>query len=192
MPGRKRINIEGQKFGRLTALHDAGRKKRERLWKCLCECGQFTTVMVSQLKAGRVKSCGCLRSELASQRAKRDLVMGSNKLSAGEANLNHVIRGYKGGAKKRNLEFSLTKEQFRELTQQKCFYCETKPHNICHYPQSNGEYIYNGIDRVDNTKGYTIDNCVACCFACNQWKQAYTQQEFLLRIKLIYENLLKK
>ncbi len=187
---RPRVNIEGQKFGRLTALHDVGYKGRDRLWECLCECGQFTVVKVGQLKAGKVKSCGCLHSELASKRAKKD-VAGHNKLPAGEANLNHVIRGYKGGAKKRNLEFSLTKEQFRELTQQKCFYCGTEPHNICHYPQSNGKFIYNGIDRIDNTKGYTVDNCITCCYICNQWKRAYTQQEFLMRIKLIYENVLR-
>lgn len=187
---RLRVNIEGQKFGRLTALHDVGYQDRDRLWECLCECGQFTIVKAGQLKAGKVKSCGCLHSELASKRAKRD-VAGHNKLPKGEANLNNMIRAYKAGAKKRNLVFELTREQFAELTKQKCFYCGVKPHNIINYPQSNGEYIYNGIDRIDNTKGYIIDNCVTCCFACNQWKQAYTQQEFLMRIKLIYENLLR-
>jgi len=189
--GMPRTNIKNQKFGRLVALCDAGYKNRERLWKCLCECGRFTTVMASQLKAGRVKSCGCLRSEQASKRAKRDIA-GANKLSVGEANLTHVIRGYKNGAKKRDLEFSLTRKQFKRLTQQKCFYCGAKPHNMCYHKQSNGEFIYNGIDRIDNTKGYIIDNCVTCCYICNQWKRAYTQQEFLMRIKLIYENLLRK
>ena len=186
---RPRVNIEGQKFGRLTALHDVGYERRDRLWECLCKCGQFTVVKAGQLKAGKVKSCGCLHSELASKRAKKD-VAGHNKLPAGEANLNNMIRAYKAGAKKRNLEFSLTREQFKKLTKQKCFYCGVKPHNVINRSQTNGKYIYNGIDRVNNTKGYTIDNCVTCCYICNQWKRAYTQQGFLMRIKLIYENVL--
>jgi hypothetical protein len=42
-----------------------------------------------------------------------------------------------------------------------------------------GVYIYNGIDRVDNTRGYSIDNCVACCKQCNWAKRELPQQEFI-------------
>lgn len=31
-------------------------------------------------------------------------------------------------------------------------------------------YFYNGIDRLDNTKGYTPENSVACCKHCNSLK----------------------
>jgi len=85
----------------------------------------------------------------------------------------------------------LSKEQFRKLTQQNCFYCDIKPHSSSNHKKCNGKFIYNGIDRVDNTKGYTIDNCVTCCGTCNWMKRTYTQQEFLLKIKLIYDNMLK-
>jgi len=186
-----RVDITSQKFGRLVALHDVGSEKRERVWECICECGQFKTAMVSQLKNGRVKSCGCLRSELASKRAKGNIA-GVNKLPVGEANLSNVIAGYKRGARKRNLEFALTRGQFKGLTQQNCFYCGARPSNSANSPESNGIFIYNGIDRIDNDKGYIVDNCVSCCYICNQWKRAYTQQEFLTRVKLIYENLLRR
>lgn len=187
---RPRTNIASQKFGRLTALHDVGSEKRERVWECICECGQFKTALVSQLKNGRVKSCGCLRSELSSKRAKKNIA-GVNKLSPGEANLGKVIVGYKYGARKRNLEFLLTRKQFKKLVTQKCFYCGSVPCNTCDMPESNGKFIYSGIDRVDNAKGYTIDNCIPCCYICNQWKRACTQQEFLIRVKSIYDNLLR-
>ena len=189
-----RANIEGLKFGRLTVLHDIGSDKHSsRLWKCLCECGKFTTVRTADLTSEHIKSCGCLRSELSSNRARKNLTAGSlSKLPKGEGNLNSLFGDYKRKAKERNFEFSLTREQFKELTQQKCFYCGIKPHNSLDHAGSNGKYIYNGIDRTDNTKGYIIDNCITCCGDCNWMKKTYTQQEFLLRIKLIYDHMLKE
>ena len=186
-----RLNIEGQKFGRLTALHDIGKNKDgRRVWKCLCDCGQFAITSAKQLRNKTTRSCGCLRSELASKRAKRDIA-GIGKLPMGEANLNNLFGNYKHKAKERNFGFSLTKEQFKGLIKQNCFYCGTKPHNVKNGIRSNGKLIYNGIDRVDNTIGYIIDNCVTCCGDCNWMKKTYTQQEFILRIKLIYDHMLK-
>ncbi|MCK5612566.1 hypothetical protein KAR91_62420 [Candidatus Pacearchaeota archaeon] len=182
-----RLNLEGQKFGRLTALHDVGSDGHNRLWKCLCDCGNFSTVTAGHLRAKEIRSCGCLQKEAVGRRAKEGL----NRLPTGESNLNRVIKHYKYNTKKRNLKFSLTREQFKKLVQQKCFYCGVKPHTISNSKRSNGKFIYNGIDRVDNTKGYIIGNCVTCCRTCNEWKRARTQQEFLLQVKFIYENLLK-
>lgn len=54
-------------------------------------------------------------------------------------------------------------------------------------PQCNGDYVYNGIDRVDNTKGYTIDNVVPCCGICNMAKGKLNQQEFQNWIKRVYK-----
>ena len=45
--------------------------------------------------------------------------------------------------------------------------------------RGNGDYTYNGIDRVDNTRGYTLDNVVPCCFKCNRAKDTMTKEEFL-------------
>jgi hypothetical protein len=55
----QRIDITGQKFGRLTVLrHIAGKD-----WLCLCECGKEKMVRNSNLKSGGVRSCGCLAIE---------------------------------------------------------------------------------------------------------------------------------
>lgn len=188
-----RLDIEGQKFGRLIALHDVGSDKAgSRLWECLCDCGKFTVVRTADLTSRHIKSCGCLRSELSSKRAKKNLTAGTlSKLPEGEGNLNSLFGEYKRKAAGRNFEFCLTKEQFEELTKQDCFYCGTKPHSSLNHAGSNGKYIYNGIDRINNNKGYIIGNCVTSCGDCNWMKKTYTQQEFLLRIKLIYDHILK-
>lgn len=57
----RKINLTKQKFGRLTALEEAGRDKWGNvLWKCMCECGKTTIVYCGSLKNGNTKSCGCL------------------------------------------------------------------------------------------------------------------------------------
>ncbi|MBT3456271.1 hypothetical protein HN446_04355 [bacterium] len=55
--------LKGRKFGSLTVIKDAGRKKWEgcsrRLWLCKCDCGKEHTVRANDLKEGKTKSCGC-------------------------------------------------------------------------------------------------------------------------------------
>lgn len=55
----------GFKFNQLTVLRNVYRNdvktRNENYWECLCECGNKTTVLDSNLTRGRVRSCGCLR-----------------------------------------------------------------------------------------------------------------------------------
>lgn len=59
---KEKQNIAGHKFGRLTALYQdkAQKKDRPRKWVCLCDCGGFCSVAISNLRNGHTKSCGCL------------------------------------------------------------------------------------------------------------------------------------
>ena len=57
----KRIDRTGQRYGRLVALEYVAPAK----WRCVCDCGTQTVVANGQLRAGKTKSCGCLRKELA-------------------------------------------------------------------------------------------------------------------------------
>ena len=98
------------------------------------------------------------------------------KLKKGQAALNDLFYSYKYRAKKKNYEFCLTKEEFKNLTSKHCEYCGIEPsHSVDRAYRGrksrfNGNYIYNGLDRVDNTRGYTIDNVVPCCKNCNSMK----------------------
>lgn len=55
-------DLTGVRFGRLTATAFAYRANR-RYWHCQCDCGDSTEAAVSDLRAGKVVSCGCLKSE---------------------------------------------------------------------------------------------------------------------------------
>ena len=175
----KVIDITGQKFGRLTVTKRVfpNDKYRHSMWLCKCECGNEKIVNERSLKGGLTKSCGCLQKEITGN---------LHRLKSGIATMRCSIRNYKYWAKSRELEYNLTEEQFKEITQKDCFYCGAKPGNISKTPNNNGAYIYNGIDRVDNKKGYTIDNVVPCCKRCNQAKKNYTLQNFQDWIEKIY------
>ena len=70
------------------------------------------------------------------------------------------VRYYKlrARAKKKGLEFDLLFEEFKRIKSiEKCYYCNM-----------NNQLVT--IDRMNNKLGYSKDNCINCCFLCNQIK----------------------
>lgn len=94
----------------------------------------------------------------------------------GESARNQLYKQYKATAKHRGFSFSLTKDQFFEMTQRTCSYCGSAPAN--EKKTTSGSYVYNGLDRVDTQKDYSLDNVVPCCYTCNRAKSDMTAQEF--------------
>lgn len=63
---RRLIDLTGQRFGRLTVIERVSNSSRgEPRWMCRCDCGKQRIVYGQNLRAGYVKSCGCLAVELA-------------------------------------------------------------------------------------------------------------------------------
>ena len=72
MPAR--LELTGQKFGRLTVLHFVRvsiyrESSKNTVWLCRCTCGNEVEVRGVDLKHKRTMSCGCLNRELAKERA---------------------------------------------------------------------------------------------------------------------------
>lgn len=119
------------------------------------------------------------------------------KLPKGEAMFNQLLAHYKWHAKRRGLKWDLSKEVFKSLTKQLCFYCGTAPKTIFGAfikskgleHRYNGTYTYNGVDRINPKEGYIRDNCVSCCTKCNRTKWDLSQVEFLEHIKTLYNYL---
>ena len=64
---RKREDLVGKRFGRLTVVGLAGVKRHHAQWLCQCDCGLTTLSYAYQLNNGSKQSCGCLRTEKASE-----------------------------------------------------------------------------------------------------------------------------
>jgi len=57
----KWTEVQGQKFGRLTALEVVGKTKSGcKIWRCVCDCGNEKNVLQASLVSGNTRSCGCL------------------------------------------------------------------------------------------------------------------------------------
>ena len=58
----KKLDLTGQRFGKLTVLEPAENIGSRTAWRCRCDCGQETTVTTKQLRGGSRTSCGCDRT----------------------------------------------------------------------------------------------------------------------------------
>lgn len=176
-------DLTGKCFGRLTVLAIShftysGRSKTYH-YICSCSCGKEKTVSASNLRSKNTTSCGCLCKETASKKQRK---------APGQATFNAVFLTYKNTAKRNNRIFDLTKEQFKNITSEKCNYCKRLPKTEKHNIYGNGSYVYNGIDRVDNNLGYVLTNVVTCCNICNRAKGTLTLEEFKKWINDLKEN----
>ncbi len=86
---------------------------------------------------------------------------------------------YRNGASERNISFDLTMEQFKSFWNGSCFYCGHRVNLI-------------GLDRVDNSIGYSVSNIVSCCSECNRMKGIYSQKDFIDRCTRIAKNFVAR
>lgn len=163
----KQDDVIGQKFGELTVLEFYESKGDHWYYLCRCDCGKESITMLSNMKKGHTKSCGHTRDR-----------------EYGEAAKNKIKDGYIRSAQDRGYEWKLTDEEFDRLTSENCHYCGRQPSNVSKSKKSNnGTFVYSGIDRMDNTKGYISNNVVSCCKKCNMAKRNMPYEEFMVWIK---------
>ena len=153
---KPRKKLLGLRFGKLVVSKISIVKKQGKpAWDCVCDCGNTMLATSHELTYGKITSCKCNQHK---------------RLPKGEASFNQLYNNYKQNAKKRGLEFDFPVIKFRKVVTSNCFYCEKKPDKQYGTDAFNGRFEYIGIDRVDNSKGYTLNNSVPCCESCNHRK----------------------
>lgn len=177
----QRNNLVGVTFGNIVVTKRLGTHSSSKsvLYDCFCNlCGRSFKRNSKSLLRKNCKweqNCGCAGRP-------------KSRLPRDQALINKLIGSYVSNAKKRELIFLLKNEDCLELFKQKCFYCGIEPKQIFKHKTCRGEFIYNGIDRVINSEGYTLSNCVACCSTCNYKKSNMNGGEFLEWISKVYNN----
>jgi hypothetical protein len=169
------IDLTGKKFGSLTVLRYAGKRKNKICWECLCECGKTVILPAYYISSKSRKRRFCGKG-------------GHSTVGEGNAAFNVFFSVYKHNAKRRKIEFNITKDEARYISQLPCHYCGNPPRNRIKSKMRRmiGDFVYSGIDRVDNTRGYVMDNIVPCCEVCNWMKRDFSGTEFMQHIKKIY------
>lgn len=166
--GRPGINLSGKRINKFIVTDEKEHRIDGVYWYCLCDCGNTFIGKASDLSKGKYTSCGCYRKVVKA-------------IEKDQASINRLCRRYRLGAKTRNYAFDLEIEDFEKLIFDDCHYCGIEPSTV--YKEGgkvyNGMTVYNGIDRVDNSKGYILGNVVPCCKTCNIAKASLGYQEFL-------------
>lgn len=177
MPRIKPKDHAGRRFDRWMAIELTSKRTRwgGAIWKCKCDCGIIREISAGSLIHRFSRSCGCLQKDSLRKRLSKP---------RGEASFNIVFKSYRDNGDGR--PFSITQEHFRTLIAGDCFYCGRKPFNIYKSLHGTGDLIYNGIDRVDSSRGYETDNVVTCCKTCNRAKMAMSISEFKDWVNLVH------
>lgn len=173
-----RSNLIGQKFGKLTVISFITGSKR--WWLCECECGNTTKSTPFALRTGKHKSCSCYN------KAQRP----NKRLENNASPKKRIYKNYFKAAKKRNYIFTLTIKEFSELINKNCVYCGSEPNMTLKIRGVvRDDFKFNGVDRVDNKIGYTIENCVSCCKICNNSKASLSLEDWKTWLVKIYSNI---
>ena len=147
----EKIDMTGRVIGRLLVIEECGRDSRGRaLWRCRCECGNVVTVLGSNLRNEHTTSCGCYQRDRVAEshtkhgmrktrlyRTWRDMLkrVGATKGVDEETKHNYQDRGITV------CDEWLVFENFRD------------------WALSHGYSDDLEIDRIDNDKGYSPENC---------------------------------
>lgn len=140
------MDLTGQKFGRLTVMNLLSERAKNgmKIYKCLCDCGNYVNVRYGNLTSGNTKSCGCFNSDYSSKR-----------------NSTHT-RLYKIYYNMKTRCYNKNATRYADWGGRGITICEEWLDDFMSFYDwaiNNGYHDSLTIDRIDNNKGYSPDNC---------------------------------
>lgn len=155
-----KIDLKGMKFNRLKVVEYVGQSGRRRtMWRCVCDCGNELIVDGTHLRTGHTKSCGCYNRERIGNLNKKT---GCTKTKLYYTYRNILNRCYRAdnSSHKYYVDRSITMcPEWRDK--------DTGFYAFREWALSHGYEEGLSIDRIDNDKGYSPDNC--------RWVDTYVQ-----------------
>ena len=144
-------DLTGQRFGRLVVIGLDDRGTRKKYFNCLCDCGNVKSVRSDSLLAGLIRSCGCLKKE-------QDAI----NLNAGERHKQSGTRLYLIWQGMKGRCYNPHDARYHRYGGRGLTVCEEWKNDFpafYNWAISNGYAEDLTIDRIDNDKGYSPDNC---------------------------------
>lgn len=142
--GTKRADIDGKRFGRLLVVgYDHTNKWKESVWRCKCDCGEELLITAKRLNRG-AKSCGCLRN------ARRKVFHGGSKLPL-----------YKRWSDMIQRCTNKNNERYKDYGGRGITVCDEWRDfsTFKAWAEENGYSKSLQLDRIDNDRGYSPENC---------------------------------
>lgn len=144
------MDLTGQKFGRLTVINLLSERAKNgmKIYKCLCNCGNYINVRHGNLTSGNTKSCGCFNSDCSSKR-----------------NSTHHkthTRLYKIYYNMKTMCYNKNSTRYSDWGGRGIGVCDEWLNDFMSFYNwaiNNGYNDTLTIDRIDNNKGYSPSNC---------------------------------
>ena len=143
-------NIEGMKFGALTAVRRVGTKNRCAVWQCVCDCGRIVDVAGAWMASGNTKSCGCRATVVIHGNARK---RGNRRMSTTAEY--HIWTNMKQRC------HNPRQPRFADWGGRGIAVCERWRNDFAAFiaDMSMRPSSLHSIDRIDNDRGYEPGNC---------------------------------
>lgn len=144
----KLVDLTGRRFGRLVVIERAKSMGKNSAWLCKCDCGKVIVAQAPNLKNGGTRSCGCGVIESTIKR--------STKHGGCYTKLNKVWRGMKARC------YNPSNKCYGDYGGRGITICDEWKDDFAAFRTwalSHGYTEGLSIDRIDNDKGYSPENC---------------------------------
>lgn len=163
-------DLKGKQLGKLLVLRRAENKYGQIRWWCRCACGVEKSINGANLRNGIQTACGC-NCHLRPYEA----LFNSCRTKAGLSR-----------RKSKGHSWKITYAEFLTfICIKQCHYCKATIRWPRPFGDKNeaGQYAFSSnLDRKDNTQGYSKENCVVCCWSCNEAKGSKLSYEEMLAV----------
>lgn len=151
-------DLTGLRFGRLVAIEPTGERTKDRreVWKCRCDCSNVAFISSGNLIKGHTRSCGCLHKEQCAKNA----INASTKHNCFKTRLYGVWRDMRARCNNpRHRAYLHYGGRGITICQEWNNYEEFRKWAMANGYDENAPKWKCTIDRIDNEKGYSPDNC---------------------------------
>lgn len=146
---RKAVDSVGERFGKLLVLSVFVRDQ-ESYGVCKCDCGNETTVLIASLRCGKTNSCRCIHKAMLRKRS----------TSHGHTKQDKTTPTYRTWAAMISRCHCPTATKFSTYGGAGIFVCERWRLSFADFLADMGDRPPGKtIDRIDNSKGYFLENC---------------------------------
>lgn len=167
-----RLDLSNKVFGDLKVLciDEKSKLGKGLKWICQCSCGNTKSILSNSLMSERTRSCGCLQlKSVSGKHMYREIPI---------RYYNSII----SNAKKRGISFDLSLDEINTkfLEQnKKCYYTGLDIGFLDEILENNNRTNSASVDRIDSSKGYSVDNIRLVHKDINKMKNIFTHNQFI-------------
>lgn len=144
-------DLTGKRFGRLVVISKSDKNNGGKTyWNCVCDCGNKCVVYANKLKSGETKSCGCIRKERLRNMTKTH--------GQRQTRIYGIYTNMKSRCNNKNMsEYHCYGGRGIKICEE--WSGESGFENFYRWSMANGYNETLSIDRIDNNKDYSPENC---------------------------------